>query len=50
MTTPNPALVRLDDGTDRTAVGPVCYFGGTDHRARFAMQGARRARPPRVVM
>ena len=25
MTTPNSALVRLDDGTDRTAVGPACY-------------------------
>lgn len=25
MTTPNSSLVRLDDGTNRTAVGPVCY-------------------------
>ncbi|GLY78160.1 hypothetical protein [Actinoallomurus iriomotensis] len=25
MTTPDAALVRLDDGTDRTAVGPTCY-------------------------
>jgi hypothetical protein len=25
MTMPNSALVRLDDGTDRTAVGPGCY-------------------------
>ncbi|EOD68815.1 hypothetical protein [Amycolatopsis vancoresmycina] len=25
MTTPNSALVLLDDGTDRTAVGPACY-------------------------
>ncbi len=25
MTTPNSALVRLDDGTDRTAAGPTCY-------------------------
>lgn len=25
MTLPNSATVMLDDGTDRTAVGPVCY-------------------------
>lgn len=25
MTLPNSATVLLDDGTDRTAVGPVCY-------------------------
>ncbi len=25
MTTPNSALVMLDNGTDRTALGPACY-------------------------
>lgn len=25
MTTPNTSFVRLDDGTNRTAVGPACY-------------------------
>ncbi len=25
MTTPNSALVMLDDGTDRTTLGPLCY-------------------------
>ena len=25
MTTPNTAIVKLDDGTDRTELGPQCY-------------------------